>query len=492
MKTLLCIPPQGYFAERWQDTGMPSLGILYMAAVLEKNGKPVEVLPANILKMTVNDVVEHIKKSDAGLVGITITTENRMEAFDVCRLVKQSCPDKTVIAGGPHCTNADMDTIEHIPEIDIVVRGEAEQTLVEIVECLENNGSLGSIDGITYRDENGRPVQNKIRCYIQELDDLPMPARHLDVMDKYNFYVDIPGKGKKLASNMMTSRGCPFNCNFCATPHNWGRKVRGFSPERVLEEIELLKNEYGVEVVWFYDDTFNYNPKRLETICNMIIERKLDINWWCEVRIDALTRDQLALMAKAGLYHVGFGVESANPRVAQNIIHKGAASTDKALQVIEWANELGVTPNPFFIFSHPTETYPEALETLKFAQSIAGRAECSLSVLHVYPGSELHRWALDHGQIPVDFSWTTKHDPRILELPEAQGHVPLFLDKLTWYQVSKMIFMFNDSAKKVSLGSKIQKAFKNCRSFRQFKVYFVMGLAFLSLKLKRMFGLKPV
>lgn len=489
MKTLLCVPPQGYFAERWQDSGMPALGPLYMAAVLEQKGKPVEILPANILKMTVPETARHIADSGAGLAGVSVTTENRLEAFDLCREIKKIKPEITVMAGGPHCTYADIDTLAHIPEIDIVARGESEYTTPELIDCLESKGDLGKVLGITWRDKDGNIHQNNPRPHIPDLNVLPMPARHLDDLKKYNFIIDVPGRGKLQGVNMMTSRGCPFNCNFCATPHNWGRKVRGFSAENVIKEIEFLIETYGAQAFWFFDDTFNYNPQRLEQICRTIIERKYNISWWCEIRVDIINKPLFELMVEAGLFHVGFGVESACRRVATDIIHK-KATISQALDVIDWSNELGITPNPFFIFSHPTETYDEALETLQFAQALEGRVQCSLSVLHVYPGTELCRTAEAEGKIPKDFSWTTPNDPRILELPEAQGHVPLYLDKLTWFQISSMIFMFNDSAKRISLSAKIQKAVKNCKSWRQFKVYFVMGLAFLHLKLKRMLGIK--
>jgi len=268
---------------------------------------------------------------------------------------------------------------------------------------------------------------------------------------------------------------------------NWGRKVRGISPDKVIAEIEYCIEKYGAEVIWFYDDTLNYNPKRLEQICDMMIERRLNVNWFCEVRVDALERKLFDKMVMAGMYHFGFGVESANERVCRDIINK-KATLQQAIDVIDWANEMNVTANPFFIFSHPTETWAEALETLRFAESLRGRAQCSMAILHVYPATELWNRAVNEGKIPKDFSWTTPDDPRIVELPEAQGCIPLYMDKLSWFQISTIIFRFSQSAMKVSLWSKIIKAVKRVNSFRRFRQYFVMGLALIKLKFDNFVG----
>lgn len=483
----LCVPPQGYFAERWQESSMPSLGVLYIAARLEREGIPVRTLPSHVMKMTVDDIVRHVLAEKPDIFGLTVTTENRLEAFDVARKIKRARPETFVVLGGPHCSATGSDTITHIPEVDMVVSGEGENTMVELVRALEAGGGVAAfsrIEGVTYRDA-GKAVFTGPRMKIADLNTQPFPARHLEDMSLYNFTVDVPGKGKLPAANVMTSRGCPFDCNFCATPVNWGRKVRGIDAEKVIEEIELLMERYGAKVIWFYDDTLNYNPKRLERICDMMIERRLGLSWFCEIRVDAIDRRLFDKMVEAGLFHFGFGVESANRRICDEIIHK-KATLQQALDVIEWANDAQIIANPFFIFSHPTETWKEALETLTFAESLRGRAQCSMAVLHVYPATALWDRAVAEGKIPKDFSWTTEDDPRIIELPEAQGRIPLYMDKLTWFQLSTIIFRFSQSAMKVSLWSKMKKAVKRVNSWRRFKQYFVMGLAFLNIKIRGM------
>ena len=454
-----------------------------MAACLERAGIPVTSLPAHILRYSLDDISRYVADERPDIFGITVTTENRFDAFDVARTVKRTRPETTVILGGPHCTSTAVDTLSHIPEVDMVASGESELTIVELARAVGAGGratDLAKIDGLSFRDGGGI-VSGALRAKIPDLNDLPLPARHLEDMAAYNFFVDVPGRGKLAAANIMTSRGCPFDCNFCATPVNWGRKVRGVTPERVLEEIEHCMERYGARAIWFYDDTLNYNPARLEKICDMMIERKLDLSWFCEVRVDALDRRLFDKMVAAGMFHFGFGVESANERVCRDVIHK-KATLQQAIDVIDWANEMGVTPNPFFIFSHPTETWEEALETLTFAESLRGRAQCSMAILHVYPSTELWDRAVAEKKIPADFTWTNPDDPRIVELPEAQGRIPLYMDKLTWFQISTIIFRFSQSAMKVSLMSKVTKAVKRINSWHRFRQYFIMGLALIKLK----------
>lgn len=491
MKVLLFIPPGGYFAERWSKGSlMPPLGLLYIAAVLERNGVDVEVIPAEVLGYSWKDVERIIEDRKPDIIGVTSTTENRFQSFELLKRSKRVRPQAWTVLGGPHASMAAEDTLQHIPEIDIVVKGEGEYTMLELVKALSERNShdvLSKIKGISYRDENGFVKINPRRPLIQNLDELPFPARHLVPYEQYRFEMEIPGKGKVKAVNLMTSRGCPFNCNFCATPVNWGRKVRTHSPERVLAEIEEAMERYGAKAVWFYDDTFNANPARLRKICDMIIERKLDIKWYAEVRVDVLTKDLFARMVEAGLFYVSFGVEAGSERVRKEVIHKNV-DLRQVRNIIAWSKEFGVTPNPFFIFSHPTETWEEAQETIKLIEEFKDEADISVSILHVYPGTQLEKTARQLGVIPEDFTWTRKRDPRIITLPAAQGDVPLFKHLLTWAQISELIFRWNVAQKKVSVWRKALQALKNIRTFKDIWRYFIMFLVYLKVMILKKLG----
>src|SRR5256885_1096386 len=140
-----------------------------------------------------------------------------------------------------------------------------------LVQAVEAGGDLSKVAGISYHDKEGNTIHNPTRVYIKDLNDLPYPARHLVPLDKYNFTMDVPGHGPLPAASVITSRGCPFSCTFCATPGNWGRKVRAHTPEYVLDEIQFCMDRYGAKVIWVYDDIFNFNPKRVNEICDLIL-----------------------------------------------------------------------------------------------------------------------------------------------------------------------------------------------------------------------------
>jgi len=485
VKTHLIVPPSGYVAQRWKEgSTMPPLGILYIAAALEKKGIDVRITPADILKLRTEDILRDVADSNADIIGITITTENRFDAFGQAKAIKRAFPEKLVVIGGPHATMAGLDMMEHIGEIDLAVVGEGEETIVEIADWKRAGGSssgLAKIRGIIYR-EGGKPIFSGSRPVRENIDDLPYPAKHLVPIEKYNFRWEVEGRMIP-AANIMSSRGCPFNCNFCSTPITWGRRVRGYSPERVLREIRWNMERFGARYIWFNDDTFNFDPKRVVEICDRIVKDKLDIRFEAEVRIDAMSYDLLARMREAGAHYITFGVEAGSERVRRQVIHKNIA-TDRVYEVLEWTRNLGLETTVFFIFSHPTETWQEAKETLGIIDEIRGRSEISVSVLHIYPGTELETYARDHGLLPRDFSWS-KRDARVPTLPAAQGDVPLFKDQFTWGQIGELIASYSVSSSGGSLLRKIPQVLKSVRSLRDLFRYFIMGMAYLRVKIKK-------
>jgi len=496
MKIRLFVPPGGYFAERWsKGSSMPPLGLLYIGAVLEKEGADVGIVPADVLGLKERGVASRIREERPDIVGVTSTTENRFQSFKLIRLARKAHPGALTVMGGPHASMAAEDTLAHIPELDLIVRGEGEITTLELFRAFEKAGGdrerlrplLSGIDGISYRDADGRVVTNPPRAPVLDLDALPFPAFHLVPFEKYNFRIEVPGRGPLQAVNIMASRGCPFDCNFCATPINWGRHVRMRSPENVVREIEEHVRERGARVIFFYDDTFNANPKRVERICDLILERKLDIFWRAEVRLDLIDRPLLEKMKRAGLFHISFGIEAGSERVRREVIHKRIELGDFH-NLVGWCLELGIIPNVFFIFSHPTETWEEAQETVSIIERYRGRVEASVAVLHVYPGTPLEKTAFETGLLPRDFTWTKRYRSGIVTLPTAQGDVPLFLDKLSWAQTSELLFRWSMSGGNVSLLRKAPRALRHIRSFGELRRYAIMAFVLIKLKVRKLFG----
>ncbi len=467
---------------------MPPLGLLSIGAVLEREGIEVELVPADILKLGWREIEGKIRDGRPDIVGVTSTTENRFQSFELVRRAKKINPQALTVMGGPHASMAAEDTLVHIPELDVVVRGEGEETTLDLCRALEKRPEatgIEAVSGISYRS-GSRIVSNPPRPPITDLDGLPFPAFHLIPFEKYNFKVDVPNHGRLPAVNIMTSRGCPFNCNFCATPINWGRAVRTRSIRNVVREIEAHIERYGIRVVHFYDDTFNLSHRRMDELSNLILERKLPIFWQCEIRVDLMTKPQLAKMKEAGLFYVSFGVEAGSERVRNSIVNKKVRLKDFE-NVVSWCRELEIIPNAFFIFSHPTETWDEAQETIRLIEQYKDSVEASVAILHVYPGTPLEKTARDIGLLPADFSWAKRHSSKIITLPTAQGDVPLFLDKLTWAQVSELLFRWSFSGGRISLTRKIPRVLANIRTWGDLKRYVIMALVFAKLKMGKLF-----
>lgn len=377
---------------------MPPLGLAWLAAVLEENDIPVQIIDALIEKKNLETLSKDVEKYGPDLIGITCVTHMRYDAFKTADMVKEALPDTTVVMGGPHVTFTAEDTLKNIRSVDIIVRGEGEITFPELIEVSETNGNLTGIKGISFRS-GGKIIHNPNRPFIEDLDSLPFPARHLLPMEKYEF--KIPFTDVR-ATNVLSSRGCPFGCTYCSTSTMWGKRIRMRSPSNIVDEIEQITKKYGIKGIYFFDDTFTFQKSRTISVCNEIIDRGLDVTWLCESRADVVDRELLTKMKEAGCKVITFGLESGSQRMLNNI--KKSIRINQSINAINLCREVGIKSKAFFMYSLPGET-PEELEaTIRFAYDLNPDV-FPFGMCEIRPGTEVEDIARRENIIPQGYSW---------------------------------------------------------------------------------------
>lgn len=482
MDVLLIIPPGGYYAERWQRGSLqPSLGVLYLAGVLEKNGIKVNIIDAHLEGFTFKELTQRVKELNPKIIGISFCTDNRFQAFESAKALKKELPHIPIVAGGPHPSLATQDTLENITEIDYVVKGEGEISFLKLVRTILSGGDIKATQGISYR-ENGNIINNPSYEFITNLDTIPFPARHLIPWKKYNFSMEVPGMGSVRGATILASRGCPFTCNFCSSSKMWGRKIRSRTPRNIIDEIQHLKKDYNVQAIWFLDDVFAINKQHAIDLCNAIVNAKINLPWLCEIRVDIADFSLLETMKKAGCYCIGFGVESGSQRILDKVVHK-KISIEKVKAVRDWCKELDLISNPFFIYSHPDETEEDLKMTLDLIKTWPNKSWVGLKLLHIYPGTEVENIALEKGILPKDFSWSKPLDSRVEVLSSTQGDVPIFRDKLSWEQLGKAMFEWT-RIRKYPVFKKIPKILKDIHSIKDLTRYLSIAKSYLGFELK--------
>jgi anaerobic magnesium-protoporphyrin IX monomethyl ester cyclase len=369
----------------------PSLGLGYIAAVLLKNQYEVDLIDCQTGGLTYEEFRDEISKRQPDIIGIASAILTYKSALQVARIAKEAHPKCLTVIGGPHVTFWDVNALQECSSLDVVVRKEGENTMLELAERVEAGKDYYDVLGITCR-KDGKIVKNPDRPYIENLDDLPFPARHfwpIECLQKYGTAI----------FNMVTSRGCVNWCNFCIEVRTHGRKYRVRSPKNVVDELEFLHNTYGAEYFAFLDDAFTVDQRRNVEMCEEIKNRKLKIKWCCETRVDMVTKELFLKMREAGCVDIWFGVESGTQPVL-NAMGKGI-SLSQTIRAFKWAKEAGIKPNSNAILGVPGETRQSAWKTIKFVERLTPDYMGCYTVATPYPGTPLYDFVKKNGWLRV-------------------------------------------------------------------------------------------
>lgn len=387
----------------------PPLGLGYIASVLEKEGIEVKILDAVVTGtirkknnfiyygLTDEEIKKYIENYNPGIVGISSQfTSFSKNAHRTAKITKEINKDILVVFGGAHSTACSDFILNGDKNVDVIVKGEGEFTMLELSQRIIKKKSIFNISGIKIR-KNGKIIDNPNRAYIENLDSLPFPARHLLPMklyfENYKWW-----NMRNPCTTLISSRGCPGNCTFCSIHSIWGHKWRARSATNVLDEMEFLIEKYGIREFDFLDDNMGINKKRMMEICDGIKERNMDIKWKLPNGIGHWTLDKKVLkkMKDSGCYKVTFGIESANLETRRFIgkLH----DLNQAKKLLKTANNLGFWTMGTFIIGFPYEPKESINDTINFAI----KSEFDMPIIYLlaaFPGTPVYEICKKEGMI---------------------------------------------------------------------------------------------
>jgi len=413
MRILLINPPSEYLIRASlppvveDSTGFyPPLGLLYVAAYAERvEGCDVQLLDCDAQGIRHNDLFEKIKTFRPDVIGIQALTFTLIDAVEVARTAKKVSTHALVVMGGPHPTLYPEETLG-IPEVDVVVRGEGEYAFEALLRAFQSGRSLDLIPGVlTKAGIRGGACPEKLN-YINDLDELKMPARHLLDLSRYSSSLASP----KRITTMMSSRGCPGRCVFCDRPQ-MGKIFRKRSAESVVTEMTHCVRDLCVKEIIFYDDTFTIDKERVIEICDRIIGGCLQVLWDIRARVDTMTPQMILKLRQAGCVRIHYGVETGSPRL-QKLIRKNL-DLEKMREVFTLTRRAGIETLGYFMIGLPTETKTEVEETMNLILSLP-MDYAHIATFTPYPGTAVYREALESGFYDRDYwrEFSREPDPR--------------------------------------------------------------------------------
>ncbi|MAG47647.1 hypothetical protein CL617_03500 [archaeon] len=395
MKALLVMPSldNGYWKKLGKKVGPKSepLSLLYIATFLNKHNHEVRVLDCEAQGVSNEQLEKRIRKGNYDVVGVAMLTSMFSQSLQVCKTAKKINPNIKVIVGGSHASVRPLETAKE-KSIDVVTIGEAEAAFKGLLDAFENKTSLKDIKGIVYKEE-GKLIQTEAAEKIQDLDFFPIPNRELINMKLYrpsvSYYKRLP------AYTMVTTRGCPYRCTFCATAKTG---YRMHSIPRVVEEMKLLVEKYGAKEILIRDDTFTLNKKRTKDLCDAIIKEGLHkkVTWDCITRAGLVNLELLQKMKNAGCWGIHFGVEGGSQKIIDTI--QKDATLDEIKNAFKWARKAGIETRGYFMIGLPGGKREDDEATIKFAKELdPDWAQFTVTV--PYPGTQLYQEASKYGEL---------------------------------------------------------------------------------------------
>ena len=390
MRLLFVIPKnKSLFGDKGM-TAHPHIGVAYLCSFLKRNNIEVAIFDEGIENdlSKLEDIIDDFKPQ---LIGITVFSYCYSYAYKLINKIREKT-NTPLVAGGPHVSAIGKKILEDA-KIEFAVKQEGEFTLLELInEIHKQNPEFSRIKGLIWKNKDGSISENPDRELIENLNPLPFPDYDSFGLERYPcfIYKTLP---------MITSRGCPFGCNYCSVRLSMGQRFRARSAENVFSELKLLY-ERGFHSFDINDDCFTLDKKRAADICDLVIDNKLDIRFqlYNGIRVDTVTPELLKKMKRAGCYFISYGCEAGNDKVLKAI--KKGITLDQVRSAVSWTKEAGINNSVNFIIGHKEETYQDSLDTLHFADELPTNFVNFYNLLP-YPGTESLEWARQHANFLV-------------------------------------------------------------------------------------------
>lgn len=376
-----------------------------------------------IYGLPLDEIGRRIEAYKPDLVGFTCPYSSTFPVVaELCKTSKAVAPSAITVAGGAHPTFLPQRCLEEVPDLDMVALGEGEPVLLDLLAALENGEDLSTVDGLAFRDAITGEIQvNKKTSFVADLDSLPFPARDLLPMELYQ-QIGVPHllhTERKRFSTVMTSRGCPAKCSFCSSWRFWGNRYRARSPDNILDELELLSREYGVEEVQFEDDNISLDPARFRKLLQGMLDRDLGLSWCTPngLALWTLDKDIIGLMKQSGCYEITLAIESGSQEVLDTIIHK-PLKLKKIPALLQEIERVGIRTSSFFVVGFPGESLEQMKETFATPRKL-GLTYAWFFIANPLPGTRLYEICADQGYLKNGFDFVNNGFSRCnIETPQ--------------------------------------------------------------------------
>lgn len=370
----------------------PPLGLMYLASSIQQKIPDarvdiIDVKSSSEPEVVLEEIISNVKRNEPNLVGISCLSTDMSDVKRLASRIKQEDESILTVIGGIHPTLFPRYFFEKSNDVDFVVMGEGEDTLVELVKGIRSKSDLAAIDGITYQ-HHGEVRVNRQRPAIKDMDKIPFPAFDLVDMKYYTTPSEWVIRGVPISGFFIfTGRGCPYACKFCVNKNLSDRRVRLRSARNVVDELEFLVENYNIDGFFIYDDAFGLNRKRALEICDEIIERKLDLIWGCQARVNLITEDMIRRMKEAGCIQLEFGVESGSQRILDSLNKQ--IKVEDTRKVFKLCDKYRMRKLANFLINTPEETREDVEATLNLATEIGANVNL-FNITTLFPGSDLY------------------------------------------------------------------------------------------------------